>query len=87
LLKKSEAIFPMKRIIAMTVFASMAVMVTAGSGQSPASKDDETLLALAADVQAQQTRIADNQTKIDAKMAEVLEAVRVARIFAGRAGR
>jgi hypothetical protein len=87
LLKKREAISPMKRIIAMTVFASMVVMITAGSGQTPASKDDETLLALAADVQAQQARIADNQTKIDAKMAEVMEAIRVARIFAGRGGR
>ena len=77
----------MKRIIAMAVFASVAVMITAGSGQTPASKDDEMLLALAADVQAQQARIADNQTKIDAKMAEVLEAIRVARIFAGRSGK
>jgi hypothetical protein len=71
----------------MAVFASLVAMITPGSGQTPATKDDETLLALAADVQAQQGRIVENQAKIDAKMAEVTEAIRVARIFAGRSGK
>ena len=71
----------------MAIFASIVAVITPGSAQTTASKEDETLLALAADVQAQQARITENQTKIDAKMAEVMEAIRVARIFAGRGGR
>ena len=75
----------MKRILLMAVLASM--LLVPAFAQTPATKEDETLLALATEVQAQQGRIAENQTKIDAKMAEVIEAVRVARIFAGRAGK
>ena len=75
----------MKRIISMALLAGMFLMPA--FGQTAATKEDETLLTLAAEVQAQQGRIAENQSKIDVKMAEVMEAVRVARIFAGRAGR
>ncbi len=77
----------MKRTISSVVLALMALVITSGSGQTPASKDDQELLALITDVQAQQARMADNQGKIDAKMAEVIEMVRVARIFAGRGGK
>ena len=44
-------------------------------------------MALVQQVQAQQAQIAANQEKIDVKLAEVTEAVRVARIFAGRGGK
>jgi len=43
--------------------------------------------ALLKEVQAQQLVIADNQTKIDAKLAVVAEAIRVARIYGSRGGR
>ena len=65
----------------------MALVITSGSGQTSGTKDDQDLLALVSDVQAQQARMVDNQGKIDAKMVDVLEAIRVARIFAGRGGR
>ena len=77
----------MKRTISFAVLALMAFVITSGSGQTPASKDDQELLALISDVQAQQARMTDNQGKIDAKMAEVIESIRVARIFAGRGGK
>ena len=77
----------MKRIISSVVLALFAIVITSGSAQTPSNKDEQALLALVGDVQAQQGRIADNQGKIDAKMTEVIEAVRVARIFAGRGGR
>jgi hypothetical protein len=82
-----EPISRMKRTISSLVLAAMALVSTSGSGQTAASKEDQQLLALISDVQAQQARITDNQAKIDAKMAEVMEAIRVARIFAGRGGR
>ena len=76
----------MKRIISSVILAA-AVLATSGSGQTTDNKDGEKLLALVADVQAQQASMADNQSKIDSKMTEVIEAIRVARIFAGRGGK
>jgi hypothetical protein len=49
--------------------------------------DEETLVQQAlAEVAAQQTILADNQQKIDAKVALIAEEIRLARIFAGRTG-
>lgn len=77
----------MKRIISSTALAVTALLIASGSAQTPANKDEQELLALIQDVKSQQASIAENEGKIDAKMAEVMEAVRVARIFAGRGGR
>ena len=74
----------MKRIL---LSLALALTLSSGFAQTPAQKEDEQLLALVADLQAQQARMTDNQTKIDSKMAEVMEAIRVARIFAGRGGK
>ena len=52
-------------------------------GQAPTS-DEQKLLTLVKEVQAQQVQIADNQAKIDAKLTEIAETIRVARIFTGR---
>lgn len=54
------------------------------SGVAQTATNEEQLLALVKAVQAQQAQIADNQAKIDAKLADVAEAVRVARIWAER---
>jgi hypothetical protein len=64
-----------------------ALIIASGFAQTPAAKDDQQLLALVKEVQAQQAQIVDNQGKIDTKLAELTETVRVARIFAGRAGK
>ena len=74
----------MKRTILSAVLAIMVTLVCSGSAQTPAKPDEQAVLALVQQVQAQQAEIAANQAKIDAKLAEVAEAVRVARIFAGR---
>jgi outer membrane lipoprotein-sorting protein len=76
----------MKRIISCAV-AALVLFVSSGSAQSPAAENDQRLLALIQQVKAQQAQIASNQEKIDSKMAEVAEAVRLARIFAGRGGK
>jgi hypothetical protein len=65
--------------------ALVAVMTAAPiAAQAPASKDDQELLVLIKEVQAQQVQIAENQVKIEAKLANVAEALRVARIFSSR---
>ena len=66
--------------------ALLTLLVTSGSAQGPAANNEQRLLALMKEVQAQQAQITANQDKIDSKVAEINEAIRVARIFAGRGG-
>ena len=73
----------MKRFLAATLLV-VALSLSSLDAQAPAQKEDLTVLQLAKDVQAQQTEIAANQTKIEAKLAEVAEAVRIARIYSSR---
>lgn len=73
----------MKRFFAAILFAG-ALSIISSSAQAPAQKDDQALLRLVKEVQAQQLEIAANQTKIEAKLAEVAEAVRIARIYSSR---
>jgi hypothetical protein len=77
----------MIRTISTSVLGLFALLIASGSAQSPpAVNKEQELLALVKEVQTQQAQIASNQAKIDSKMAEVTEAVRIARIFAGRGG-
>ena len=48
--------------------------------------EEQQLLAAIKEVQAQQAAIAENHAKIEAKLATVAEAVRIARIYSSRAG-
>lgn len=50
------------------------------------AQQDQQIAALVRELQAQQAAIADNQTKIEAKLAAVTEALRVARIYSSRSG-
>ena len=77
----------MKRTIANSILVLLTVLATSGPAQSPPTEVEQKLAALVQQIQAQQAQITANQEKIDAKMAEVTEAVRVARIFAGRGGK
>ncbi|HET9419178.1 MAG TPA: hypothetical protein VFO30_07545 [Chthoniobacterales bacterium] len=52
--------------------------------QMPKKDDPQQLLALVKEVQAQQLQIAANQAKIEAKLAELSETIRVARIYSSR---
>jgi hypothetical protein len=70
-----------------SLLLSMAVLGTSSiyaQAPTPQTKDDQELLALIKEVQAQQAQIADNQAKIETKLAEVAEAIRVARIYSSR---
>ena len=77
----------MKRTISTGIVALLAVLASSGSAQNPAAENEQRLLALVQQVQSQQAQITANQDKIDSKLAEVTEAIRLARIFAGRGGK
>ena len=81
----------MKRFPALTAFCSLTLLVAlsvapAAEAPSASQQQVEQVLALAKEVQLQQVAIADNQAKIDAKLATIAESIRVARIFATRTG-
>jgi hypothetical protein len=76
-------LFEMKPFVAPLLFAGALSLISSTSAQAPA-QDDQTVLQLVKDVQAQQLEIAANQVKIETKLAEVAEAVRIARIYASR---
>jgi hypothetical protein len=80
------------RIAAMKILSSLLAICALGiAAHLPAAeppkdsdRDQQQLAALAKEVQAQQTTIAENQKKIDEKTAAIGEALRLARIYAGR---
>jgi len=74
----------MKSFLFLGLIVAMTVAPIAA--QAPASKDEQDLLALVKDVQAQQAEIADNQTKIEQTLAGIAETIRLSRIFAKRSG-
>ena len=71
----------------LTLLGVLALLATALGAQSTPPNDLNQLEAVMKEVQAQQLQIAENQDKIDAKLATVTEAVRVARIYSSRGGR
>jgi hypothetical protein len=64
-----------------------AIAATQLIAADPAAAPDQQVVIAIKEIQTQQAQIADNQAKIDAKLATVVEAVRQARIFASRGGR
>jgi len=70
-------------LLAICAFG-IAAPLSAAEPSKDADRDQQQLAALAKEVQAQQTAIADNQKKIDEKTAAIGEVLRVARIYAGR---
>ena len=74
----------MKRILLALLLPGTMFMMSFSAAQTPGTNQEQKLLALIKEVQTQQTQMADNQKKIETKLAELGETVRVARIFAGR---
>jgi len=68
-------------LVAAVVFVGALFAPTHSGGQTG---EDIAMTQLLNDVSAQQTTIADNQAKIDVKLASVAENLRLARIYAGR---
>ena len=63
-----------------------AASVAKLNAADPAPQDQQIAAAIK-EIQTQQAQIADNQAKIAEKLATVVEAVRVARIYSSRGGR
>ena len=61
--------------------------MAAPAAEAPnASQSEQQILAAVKEVQNQQVAIAQNQAKIEEKVAVLAETIRVARIYASRAG-
>jgi hypothetical protein len=79
----------MKFLPALIAICLLGLHVTASAAE-PAKENEreqQQLLAVAKEVQIQQAAIAENQTKIDAKMATIAEALRQAKIYSSRGGK
>jgi hypothetical protein len=79
---------PMKSLpalIAICLFVSLAPAPAAEPAKE-AEREQQQVLAMTKEVQAQQAAIADNQAKIDAKTVTIAEALRLAKIYASRGG-
>jgi hypothetical protein len=76
----------MKRCVAAISLAIALSTISSTIAQAPASAqpEEQTLLALIKEVQQQQIEIAANQTKLEAKLADLAETVRIARIYSSR---
>jgi hypothetical protein len=79
----------MKNLSALIAACLLGAVIVASAAEpaKDSERDQQQATALAKEVLAQQTAIADNQTKIDAKMVTIAEALRLAKIYASRAGR
>lgn len=71
--------------MALAVAAITAAILVPTSSVGQAGGDDPALTSVVAEVAIQQTTMAENQTKIDTKIAAIGENIRLARIYAGRA--
>ena len=74
----------MNRIAALTILT--IILIGGVNAADPVNPQEQQVLSAIKEIQAQQTTIAENQAKIDAKLLTVGEAVRVARIFSSRGG-
>ena len=76
----------MKNLFALLApcFLACAIAAQGAEPSKESERDQQQIIALTKEVQSQQTAIAENQTKINEKLAAVAEAIRQAKIYAGR---
>ena len=74
----------MKNFSALIAVCLIGASAFAAEPAKDSDRDQQQLAALAKEVQGQQTAIADNQKKIDEKLAAIAEAIRQAKIYAAR---
>ena len=77
----------MKRLSAIASITVCLLLINPTVAQTPNPKEADELNTLISEVQAQQKEIAENQAKIDEKIATLNETMREARIFSSRSGR
>jgi len=75
----------MKLPFLAVLFSATLLVLPFSLAQTPNSAQEEQVLALIKQVQIQQAQIIDNQVKIESKLTDVAELIRVARLFSARA--
>jgi len=71
-----------RRLLALSLAATLTIPF--GVAQTPDANQEQRLLALVKEVQAQQGQMAENQQKIEEKLVTVAETVRTARLYSKR---
>jgi hypothetical protein len=77
----------MKTSSALLAACLIGIGSAAFAAEPPKDRDQQQVITLSNEVQGQQKAIAENQAKIDEKMAGLAEALRLAKIYASRAGK
>lgn len=85
---ETNGFFPMKRTSIYAAFFLFILLLAVRAADAPGGKapDDKEILALIKEVRAQQLAIAENEAKIETKLAAITETLRLARIFSTRGG-
>ena len=76
----------MKRLAIAAAACVAFAASTDAQAPNPNAQQDQQIVAIVRELQAQQAAIAENQAKIEAKLAALSEAIRVARIYSSRSG-
>jgi membrane glycosyltransferase len=76
--------FRIKPILAALILPVVLLTISFSDAQTPDANQEQRLLALVKEVQAQQAQMAENQAKIDEKINELEETIRDARIYSKR---
>ena len=74
----------MKRFLVLLTASAVLCMISFSSAQTTDANQEQRLLALIKEVQAQQAQMAENQAKIEEKITEIEEIIRDARIYSKR---
>jgi hypothetical protein len=74
----------MKRNLTALTLSAVLFTISFSGAQTPDANQEQKLLALIKEVQTQQAQMAENQKQIEAKLTDIGETVRTARIYAGR---
>jgi endonuclease III len=74
----------MKRILLALLAPGTLLVMSFSAAQTPDANQEQKLLALIKEVQTQQAQLAENQGKIEEKLAVVEETIRTARIYSKR---
>ena len=68
------------------IICLLLTLLGSSNAADPANAPEQQLVAAIKELQVQQALIAENQAKIEAKLATVAEAVRIAKIYSSRGG-
>ena len=74
----------MKRVLIALILPIALCTISFSNAQTPDASQEQKLLALIKEIQIQQAQMAENQAKIDEKIAELEETIRDARIYSKR---